>query len=67
MPFPVNSITDVVAASYVPMRGMYYLEPKRFRMADALEYGRRPFIREQAVPETGEAFSACPGASSAYD
>ena len=32
-------------------------------MGDALEYGRRPFVREDGAAETGEALKICPGAS----
>lgn len=39
-----------------------YLEPGRFRMADSPEFGRRPFLRTDAVAETLEGRNACPGA-----
>jgi coenzyme F420 hydrogenase subunit beta len=32
-------------------------------MADAPEFGRRPFLRDGAAAETGAAMRACPGAS----
>jgi coenzyme F420 hydrogenase subunit beta len=64
MSLPVNSIADVVSAQLCLGCGACaYIEHKRFRMGDTLEYGRRPFIRERADPETGEAFAVCPGIS----
>src|SRR5690606_30679169 len=39
------------------------VEPERFRMGDAVEYGRRPFLTEGPAAESGEALSVCPGAS----
>ncbi len=38
-----------------------YAEPKRFRMADAVDHGRRPFLVESPAPETGAALELCPG------
>jgi coenzyme F420 hydrogenase subunit beta len=59
----VNSIIGVVASQLCTGCGVCaYVEPKRFRMADTLEYGRRPFLCDAAVPETGEALAVCPGA-----
>ena len=37
------------------------LEPDRFEMQDVITEGRRPSVVADAVPTTGEAFSACPG------
>jgi len=62
MPAPINSIQDVVATQLCTGCGACaYVEPKRFRMADTLEYGRRPFLCDNAVEESGEALSVCPG------
>ena len=38
------------------------VEPGRFRMGDAFEHGRRPFLVEGAAEETGDAMRVCPGA-----
>lgn len=37
------------------------IEPKRFFMKDIVEYGRRPFIKENAIEENGDALKVCPG------
>lgn len=39
------------------------VESGRFRMGDAVEFGRRPFLVDEPAAETGQAFSVCPGAS----
>lgn len=38
------------------------VEPGRFRMGDAFEHGRRPFLVGGAAQETGDAMRVCPGA-----
>jgi len=37
------------------------MEPDRFYIDDVLQYGRRPFLKDGAAEENGDAFSACPG------
>lgn len=62
MALKIASVSDV--ADYQLCTGCgacAYLEPERFRMADSLELGRRPFLRPQPAPETFEALGACPG------
>lgn len=62
MPAPIDSILDVVATQLCTGCGACaYVEPMRFRMADTLEYGRRPFLCDNAAQETGEALAACTG------
>jgi len=62
MSAPINSILDVVATQLCTGCGACaYVEPKRFRMADTLEYGRRPFLCDDALEESGEALSVCTG------
>jgi coenzyme F420 hydrogenase subunit beta len=36
-------------------------------MADALEFGRRPFIKSEAIHESGEGLTVCPGAKLQHD
>lgn len=58
----INSIDDVVATQLCLGCGVCeYVEPERFRMADTLEYGRRPFLCDNPAQESGEAIAACPG------
>lgn len=60
----IKSIEDVVARQLCTGCGACaYMEQERFRMADAPEFGRRPFLRDGAPAETGEALSICPGIS----
>jgi coenzyme F420 hydrogenase subunit beta len=62
MPQHINSIDDVVATQLCTGCGACaYVEPKRYRMADTLEYGRRPFLHGNAAQESGEALAVCPG------
>jgi coenzyme F420 hydrogenase subunit beta len=65
--FP-DLITDVVTTQLCTGCGVCaYVEPKRFRMADTLEYGRRPFLRDDAASESGEALAVCPGIRLAHN
>jgi len=60
----VNSIEDVVKFQLCTGCGACaYIEPSRYRMGDAIEYGRRPFLRSNPQPETHEALKICPGLS----
>ena len=64
----ITQITDVTQNQLCTGCGVCaYLEPDRFQMGDALELGRRPFVRERTVDETGKALNACPGASLMHD
>jgi coenzyme F420 hydrogenase subunit beta len=38
-----------------------YAEPQRYRMGDSFEYGRRPFVCDKALAESGDAVKVCPG------
>ena len=63
MPRPIKSIDDVVAMQLCTGCGICaYVEPKRFRMADTMDHGRRPFLLDKAMLESGEALAVCPGA-----
>ncbi len=60
---PIKSIADVVAMQLCTGCGVCaYVEPKRFRMADTMDHGRRPFLLDKAIMESGEALAVCPGA-----
>lgn len=68
MPRGINSIDDVVATQLCTGCGACaYVEPRRFRMADTLEYGRRPFLCDNVVEESGEALAVCPGVHLEHD
>lgn len=59
----LRSIQDVVDYQLCTGCGVCAsVESARFRMGDSLEFGRRPFLKENAAPETFEALQACPGA-----
>ena len=58
----IQSITDIVERQLCSGCGACaYMEPERFRMRDALDYGRRPYVLDGAPVETGEAAGICPG------
>ena len=58
----IHSITDIVERQLCSGCGACaYMEPERFRMGDALDYGRRPYVLDGAPEETGEAAGICPG------
>lgn len=62
MASPIKTIDDVVARQLCTGCGACaFAEPGRFRMADAPAVGRRPFLRRNAEPETGEGLQVCPG------
>ncbi len=64
----VDSIKEVVNAQLCTGCGACaYMEPLRFYMADTLEFGRRPFERDLAARETGEALLVCPGIGLVHD
>lgn len=63
----INSIEDVVGRQLCTGCGACaYVEPARYRMGDALEFGRRPFLRADPAAETHEALKVCPGAGLAH-
>ena len=58
----LKSIDDVVEWQLCTGCGMCSaLEPQRYEMTDASNFGIRPKIRPNAKPELGEAFKHCPG------
>ncbi|WP_288905169.1 Coenzyme F420 hydrogenase/dehydrogenase, beta subunit C-terminal domain [uncultured Sneathiella sp.] len=58
----IKEITDVTSRQLCTGCGVCaFMEPERFQMGDALELGRRPFVRADAVAETGKALQSCPG------
>lgn len=58
----IKSIIDIVEYQLCTGCGICaYMEPLRFEMIDTLEYGKRPFIIEKSIDETGEALAVCPG------
>jgi len=62
-----RSIEEVVERQLCTGCGVCsFLESERYRMGDALEFGRRPFLRDNAPASTGAALSACPGATLAH-
>ncbi|MBL4666556.1 MAG: Coenzyme F420 hydrogenase/dehydrogenase, beta subunit C-terminal domain [Sneathiella sp.] len=44
-----------------------FVEPDRFYIEDAYEYGRRPFLTENPSPETGAGLRHCPGINQTHD
>lgn len=59
---PIKSIRDVVADQLcVGCGACAFAEPKRYYMADTLEFGRRPFLRDDPEAESGKALAICPG------
>jgi len=64
----IKTIGDVVSRQLcVGCGACAFAEPERFRMADAPDHGRRPFLRDDAIPESGDALSVCPGISLEHD
>lgn len=64
----VRSISDVVERQLCSGCGVCaYLEPQRYYMADSLEFGRRPFVRQEALKETGDGLNSCPGSKLEHD
>lgn len=60
----ICSIDDVVVNQLCTGCGACaYIEPLRYRMGDVFDLGRRPFLIDNAVPETFEALKICPGIS----
>lgn len=58
----VTSISEVVAWQLCTGCGACAaVEPTRFVMADTLDLGRRPFLHDKALPESGEGLAVCPG------
>ena len=61
---PVHSIDEVSSRQLCSGCGVCaYLEPQRYRIGESIEYGRRPFTRDNPNSEAGDALEACPGAS----
>lgn len=64
----INNIQDVVEGQLCTGCGACsYMEPRRFEMSDALELGRRPFVKNDAAAETGRALKICPGIKLEHD
>lgn len=62
MQLPILNIKDVCERQLCTGCGVCAaVEPDRFRMGDDLELGRRPFLKDDAAEETGEALGCCPG------
>lgn len=58
----IKSISEVVSWQLCTGCGACAaVEPARFVMADTLDLGRRPFLREDARPESGDGLAVCPG------
>ena len=63
----VDSIETVVQRQLCTGCGACaYIEPKRYRMGDSLEHGRRPFLVPSPADDSGEALKVCPGAALAH-
>ncbi len=61
---PVATISEVVQRQLCTGCGMCAaIEPQSFVMADAVDWGKRPFAISGGVAESGQALAACPGAS----
>ena len=68
MRLPVISIEEVCERQLCTGCGVCAsLEPGRFEMDEALDLGRRPFVKEGGRETTGEALAACPGASLSHE
>lgn len=64
MRLPVLTIDEVCSRQLCTGCGACAsMEPDRFRMGDATEFGRRPFLKEDPAAESGKALKVCPGAS----
>ena len=60
----IESIDEVVQKQLCIGCGVCsYLEPDRYIMKNALEFGNRPFIGANSKAESFEAITACPGAA----
>lgn len=58
----IETIEDVVNAQLCTGCGVCaYMEPQRYRMGDALEFGRRPFVIDDATTSSTQALAVCPG------
>ncbi|MFC4271744.1 Coenzyme F420 hydrogenase/dehydrogenase, beta subunit C-terminal domain [Sneathiella chungangensis] len=64
----IKGITDVVRNQLCTGCGVCaFMEPDRFKMAESLDLGRRPFLRENPADETGAALKSCPGVNLKHD
>ncbi len=64
----VRTIQDVVEGQLCTGCGACsFAEPRVFEMRHTLEYGRRPFKKENVIGESGEAFAVCPGHNLEHD
>lgn len=62
------TITDVVEKQLCTGCGACsYAEPDRFRMGNAYQLGRRPFLKPDPKAETGAGIQVCPGAALSHD
>jgi coenzyme F420 hydrogenase subunit beta len=58
----IGTIEDVVQRQLCTGCGACaFAEPDRFRMKDVSSLGRRPVLRQNAVPESGAGMKVCPG------
>jgi len=58
----IKNIKDVVQFQLCSGCGICaFMEPERFVIKDVLEYGRRPFLKNDKVEENGDALKVCPG------
>ena len=62
MRLPVLDIEEVCERQLCTGCGMCAaVEPDRFEMDEALEFGRRPFVKDGAAATSGEGLACCPG------
>jgi len=58
----IGSIEDVIESQLCLGCGICAsVENERYSMEDSVTFGRRPYVKEGAPKETGEAFLLCPG------
>jgi len=61
---PVTTIEEVVQRQLCTGCGICAsVEPERFAMHDAVDWGKRPYVRPRAEGTSGQALQVCPGAS----
>jgi coenzyme F420 hydrogenase subunit beta len=68
MKLPILTIKDVTEKQLCTGCGICAaLESERFVMGEDIDVGRRPFLRENAAEENGDALKCCPGAMLEHD